>query len=102
MKYLINESRLQKLVYMYLDELFEKVEIEENEYGMRGMVNDDYLLFTYFPNINVIFFSKETFHMIRLMFGDGVGHVVSNYVREYLTNKFNRDFTRARFNTELQ
>lgn len=102
MKYLINESRLQKLVYMYLDELFEKVEIEENEYWMKGVVNDDYLLFAYFPNINVIFFSKETFHMIRLMFGDEVGHVVSNYVREYLTNKFNHDFTRAGFNTELQ
>ena len=95
-----NKDRLKDLVYKYLDGLFEKVETVETEFGIRGMINDEYLLFTYFPEKNTIYFSSSTSRLISLMFGDG-HRFVGKYVREYLKNKFNRNFSNAIFLSAL-
>lgn len=83
-----DKDKIKKLVFKYLDGLFENIEIinEHNSYII-GKIND-VDLFRVNINRNAIYFSRDTHSLIHNMF-NASGTDISDYIREYLSQKIN-------------
>jgi hypothetical protein len=81
------EDRIKKLVFNYLDTLFENLFIDRNRLGYWGKLND-IIVFShfYYMNPHKVFFNKQIARTIMLMF-DIDEYDLIKILEDYLANK---------------
>lgn len=79
-------SRINDLVFKYLDGLFEKIKITKSDSLLEGKIGN-MVLFTYVIDDNRIYFDNDTFRLIYEMFGINADEA-RDMIRYYLSLKF--------------
>jgi len=90
-------DRIDTLIFKYLDGLFEKIKITKSNSLLEGKIGD-MVLFTYVIDDNRIYFDKDTFGLIREMFGinaDEASYMIKYYLSLKFSFKVKRDMGRA-------
>jgi hypothetical protein len=96
--YLLNMERINKkrdLVFNYLDMISSEIKIHETDYGMYGNINDK-PFFRYYSKRNQLSFDRSTFDTICMMFDISQGSA-ADYIKVYLSKKFNPSFITSTF-----
>ena len=91
------ENRVKKMVFRYLDELFKDIDIQDNEYPpvsflpnitgsksrvIEGMIGSS-ILFSYFPDTNLLSFNTSELKTMVSMFGTDPKETLE-YIKSYL------------------
>ena len=83
MKYIITESKLNELVYKYLDNIKWSAEGSEDEFVVYG---NNILMFDTYSGDNTLRINSEIIDILTKLFGT---EDVGNYILNWFNNKFN-------------